>query len=565
MRYNVDVQCLVSSLMEIYGKITFSPQPALKGLNRSHFFRFPSLFLFPGMASADVKAELCCSICKEFYKDPVTLICGHSYCRVCITKTFQHQGKEDYKCPICSRYFKVLPELNANWSLRNLADRLSSIDLRSKEPGFICTYCIHSPVPAVKTCLLCEAHLCDDHLKVHSEAREHMLIEPTLALDTRKCSIHKRVLEYYCTNDAALICSSCKLGSKHLGHHVEPMDEAYTKKKKELSGVLDSLSTMREKTQKRLHALEDERGAVPLRASGVRERFTNVFRDIRRHLEDLEKRVLKEISRQEEQLLLSVSKLIQELEAKKGELSERMSDIEKMCQMTDPVTFLLEATLESQDFSDADDDQVRVLRNFEESVIVMLVNTGMAEMVTFLQTTMNVPESSDLLLDENTAANDVDISEDLKTASWSKINQKRPNRPERFRNFQVLTTKRFSSGQHFWCVEANGSGSWMVGLSYPSLDRKGCLSCIGYNNKSWGLCKYVDNQYLVIHEGREVHVPHLFSYHILGIYLDYEGGRMSFYELGDPIRHLHTFSATFTEPLHAALYVGKDATVKIIN
>lgn len=35
------------------------------------------------------------------------------------------------------------------------------------------------------------------------------------------------------------------------------------------------------------------------------------------------------------------------------------------------------------------------------------------------------------------------------------------------------------------------------------------------------------------------------------VYLDYEAGELSFYELCDPIRHLYTL----TEPLHAVLYV----------
>uniref|UniRef100_A0A8C5MN71 Zinc finger RING-type eukaryotic domain-containing protein n=1 Tax=Leptobrachium leishanense TaxID=445787 RepID=A0A8C5MN71_9ANUR len=29
-----------------------------------------------------LKAELSCTICYEIYTDPVTLICGHSYCKI---------------------------------------------------------------------------------------------------------------------------------------------------------------------------------------------------------------------------------------------------------------------------------------------------------------------------------------------------------------------------------------------------------------------------------------------------------------------------------------------------
>ncbi|XP_073424199.1 tripartite motif-containing protein 14-like [Dendrobates tinctorius] len=158
---------------------------------------------------------------------------------------------------------------------------------------------------------------------------------------------------------------------------------------------------------------------------------------------------------------------------------------------------------------------------------------------------------ADILLDVTTAANNLLISDDLKTATWTREEQKRPETAERFQDYQVMSRRGFTSGRLYWEVESRRSGWWMVGMCYPSIDRRGRQSYIGYNNKSWGLWRY-NNQYLVIHDSKVIQLPDKISSERFRICLDYGAGQLSFYELCDPIRHFHTFTATFSEPLHAA-------------
>lgn len=62
-----------------------------------------------------------------------------------------------------------------------------------------------------------------------------------------------------------------------------------------------------------------------------------------------------------------------------------------------------------------------------------------------------------------------------------------------------------------------------------------------------------------MHACKEIKLPNKFTCQALGVYLDYEAGHLSFYELSDPIRHLHTFNATFTKPLHAVFRLWLDS------
>ncbi|KAG8547242.1 hypothetical protein GDO81_028808 [Engystomops pustulosus] len=118
------------------------------------------------------------------------------------------------------------------------------------------------------------------------------------------------------------------------------LEEASEKKK--LRNVLQKLITKREETKERVQSLEESRRKAQEEASGEAERVTALFIDIRRRLDDLEKRILSEVSRQEKEKSLSLSALIQKLEIKKDELSRKMRHIEELCNMTDPLTVLQE-------------------------------------------------------------------------------------------------------------------------------------------------------------------------------------------------------------------------------
>ncbi|KAM4692622.1 E3 ubiquitin/ISG15 ligase TRIM25-like [Rhinophrynus dorsalis] len=516
------------------------------------------------MASADLREEVTCSICWEIYTDPVTLPCAHNYCLVCITKTWDNQDPGDSSCPECRQRYKNRPELKRNLRLRNIAEHFHSIHRGQEETGIFCTYCVHSPVPASKSCLMCEASLCDTHLGVHSKLPEHVLTEPTTFLGRRKCSIHKKVLEYYCSQDYSCVCVSCCLAGDHKGHQVESLDKASEKKKERLRNVIEKLTSERKKTEERVHSLEERRREVQGEATSETERVTALIRDIRKKLEDLEKKVLSEISKRKEQASLSLSDLIQQLEIKKDKLSRKIHHIEEMCNTTDPVTVLQDRESDTAEVcgtegggdedTERGDIKVPSVGDVEVGLISGTLYTGLADIMSVIKRRIYGQETTDLLLDINTAANNVIISDDKKTVSYSYTKQGRPQTPERFEWDEVLSTRTFSSGRHYWEVEISGSEVWCIGVAYPSIRRGGDQYWIGDNNKSWCL-RSVNNIYSVMHDRKVKDLPHKYSCSRIRISLDYEAGLLSFYELGDPVRHLHTFTATFTEPLHAAFCI----------
>uniref|UniRef100_A0A8C0FWG2 Uncharacterized protein n=1 Tax=Chelonoidis abingdonii TaxID=106734 RepID=A0A8C0FWG2_CHEAB len=76
------------------------------------------------MAAADpaktFEDEASCPICLEYFNDPVTLDCGHNFCRACITQCWEGSDTDVF-CPCC---MEIFPQGNfrANRQLGTLVD-----------------------------------------------------------------------------------------------------------------------------------------------------------------------------------------------------------------------------------------------------------------------------------------------------------------------------------------------------------------------------------------------------------------------------------------------------------
>ncbi|KAM9305667.1 E3 ubiquitin/ISG15 ligase TRIM25-like [Gastrophryne carolinensis] len=509
------------------------------------------------MASADLKEDLTCSVCTNIYNDPVTLPCGHNFCRKCIVETWKHQDEGESRCPECMRRYKSQPDLVRNVRLCSLSERFPRTSQQATEEiGITCSHCITARVPAVKSCLRCEVALCVHHLGVHSKSPSHIFTDPTTTFECRKCSVHNMILEYHCTEDDAYICVYCRLGKEHVGHTVQSLSEVSNMRKEVLNSRRNKMSLEIEKIDKKVECLQERERTIQEKATKV----TDLLQDIRMKLELLEKRVLEEISKQQKQS--SISELIQKQEIRRKELSRKMRKIEKLWRESDPMVVLQDTELEALDFQENPDEEPYAAGGLDEGPISQMLHTTLADIAIMAKIRFNVQETSEILLDVDTAANNVVISDHLKMASWSEMILSRSLLPRRFQNHQVLSIRSFSSGRQYWELETSGKGSWRVGMAYTNMARTGHQSWIGNNEESWCLCK-TEGSCWVMHNTEEIEVPHGFSYHRIRIYLDYEAGTLTFYELEERIRCIHSFTTIFTEPLHIAIWVHNSSVLML--
>ncbi|XP_077306082.1 E3 ubiquitin-protein ligase TRIM39-like [Lithobates pipiens] len=515
------------------------------------------------MALAALGDELSSSICPNLYTELEPLRCEHNFCRDCIvTSLYTQEGSGVYSCPECREEYVERPPMKKKRKLCNTVDNFRSTQQKEKSE-ILCTYCVDSLAQAAKPCQHCETSMCDKHLTAHNKTVAHMLVEPTSSFSKRQCFIHKELLKYYCFTDAVCLCVSCCLVGNHKGHNVQLLEEALKKKTEKLRNVIEKLAMKRESTGKKILNLQDQKRRTQEKAEDEKKRVTALFEDIRRQLEVQEQRVLNEISRQVEKVSLSINDLLKQLEIQKDELSRKIGHIEKLCNMTDPITVLQDQGTDRGD-QNFEGSSVHGLDDF---MISLELHRFITDLIANMQlkTIFDIQNATNLLLDEKTANTFVTLSDDLRTASHSEIRRIRPKFPKRFTLYnQVMSRKSFSHGRHYWEVEVGHCGNWDVGVCYPSIRRAGGVSGIGCNNKSWSF-GITEKKYSCKHYSKLWELNLESPVKRLGLYLNYEGGRLSFYQLSDPIRHLHTFTTTFTEPLHVSLYLSKGAWVKLVS
>lgn len=177
-----------------------------------------------------------CFICRNVFREPVSIPCGHSFCFICITS---HWDNASVSCPKCQTVFDSRPELCENSFAKEMSEK---IRLRSKNgssslaKGFIfCDVCTRKRSKAVKSCLACLASYCESHLEPHlrvATLKSHKLIEPVAMLEKRMCKRHQRLLELFCRNDQKCVCVLCT-ESEHRGHHTVPVERESQEKKVE--------------------------------------------------------------------------------------------------------------------------------------------------------------------------------------------------------------------------------------------------------------------------------------------------------------------------------------------
>ncbi|XP_056612449.1 uncharacterized protein si:ch211-281l24.3 isoform X7 [Triplophysa dalaica] len=131
-----------------------------------------------------------CSVCTEIFKNPVSIPCGHSYCKHCIEIYWNKPTQaECYACPQCRKRFRDRPVLNVNVALSKLIEELKRAGFSPALPSHCyagpedvsCDICSDMKLKAVKSCLTCDVSYCDTHIRQHYTVpalQRHNLIKP---------------------------------------------------------------------------------------------------------------------------------------------------------------------------------------------------------------------------------------------------------------------------------------------------------------------------------------------------------------------------------------------------
>ncbi|XP_024077933.2 erythroid membrane-associated protein-like, partial [Terrapene carolina triunguis] len=149
----------------------------------------------------------------------------------------------------------------------------------------------------------------------------------------------------------------------------------------------------------------------------------------------------------------------------------------------------------------------------------------------------------DVTLDPDTANPWLVLSEDRKRVRLGDKRQDLPNNPERFDKYViVLGAEGFPGGRRYWEVEVGDKTEWDLGVCRESVSRKGEVR-LSPEDGYW-VVWLRGGEYKAI-TSPMTPLPVSVRPSRVGIFLDYEAGEVSFYNMTDR-SHLFTFTGTFS-------------------
>ncbi|NWQ86644.1 TRI65 protein, partial [Burhinus bistriatus] len=509
--------------------------------------------------SQKLEEKLVCSICLELFRVPVTLPCGHNFCKCCISDHWQKQeqvptrAEKGYTCPECRRDFKQRPYLEKNVTLCSVVELARDGEAR---------------VSGTERCEVAHGELCPQH---------------------------GRPLELYCKDERRCICCVCTVRQCQR-HQRVLFEEERSKKQALLKESLEKAQEESERIEQVMQELEERTRSIKDSSEGLKSVILSKFALLKKALEDCQWQTVARIEHEQAAALGHMEEDWSLLKDRLDVLSQHRERAQHLLACPDHRTFLQEFPL----LPSPESPEVLLPVEFDAAGMVKPIAEILTDISRLLledlpgsvapkapdrvgqgkpsacratpkDSNISAPSKSLLFLDHR------NLTFDPKTANkyleLSKGNRKAKHSPgtvcgqqeqgPRFEPWQVLCTQSYGHGHHYWEVRVSNH-SVVVGVTYRSLPwewQQGHKFNIGLDGGSWGL-QVREDCYLAWHKGQREKI-HEQLYKNLGVSLDYGKGLLSFYGLGERTRLIHSFHNVFTEPLYPVFWLCEGRTVTL--
>ncbi|XP_060937977.1 tripartite motif-containing protein 16-like [Limanda limanda] len=538
------------------------------------------------------RERFCCWICVDLLKDPVTTVCGHSYCKSCInTHWDKEEERGSYSCPQCRQTFTPRPVLEKSTMLADSLEELKKTGLQAAPADHCyagpedvaCDVCTGRKRKSLKSCLNYLASYCEKHLQPHLQSpplKKHKLVEPSEKLQENICSRHDEVMKMFCRTDQQCICSLCSV-EEHKDHDTVSAAAERTERQRELGLRRQTIQQRVQDTEKDVKLLQQEEEALNGSADKAVEDSEEIFTELIPLLEKRSSDVEQQIRFQQETEVSLVRELQERLEQEITELKRKDHELKQLSDTEDhnqllhnyPSLSPLSGSTHSSSF------RFRPLRNFDDVTaavskvrgrlqdILSEKETEILQIVSQMDVLLRQPEpetradflkySQEITLDPNTANRLLLLSEGNRKVTRMSEDQSYSYHSDRFTGYPQVLSRESLTGRCYWEVEVEVGvrGAVGVAVAYKNINRAGgsreCL--FGFNDKSWSLCCY-GNGYTFYYNSIHTLVSGPASSRV-GVYLDHRAGVLSFYSVSDTMTLLHRVQTTFTQSLYAGVRV----------
>uniref|UniRef100_A0A671R2X0 RING-type domain-containing protein n=1 Tax=Sinocyclocheilus anshuiensis TaxID=1608454 RepID=A0A671R2X0_9TELE len=385
-----------------------------------------------------------CSVCLDLLKDPVTIPCGHTYCKRCISGCWDQEDRKGiYSCPQCRQTFSPRPVLSKNVMFAEMVEKLKK------------TRCQAAPARCI--CILC---LVDEHKNHDTVSTAAARAEKQVLLSSVS---HKQ--------QSLLICYLIFPSIRETDTAVEYNEKIFTE-------LIRSIEKRRSEVKQLIR--DQERAAV----NQAEERLARLELE----LDDLRWRdaELKQLSQTDDHINFLQSCPSVSLTGSTDSLT-----VSAHPSFDDVVKSVFQLRDKLQQF---------LLALMDRCSLVFIVKTVQVIVPHEYATTKEFLQYNHVLtLDLNSVNKCIRLSEGNTVMSFIDTCLPYPNHPDRF-DWTMALCRESVTERCYWEVEWAGNGSLGVdiGVTYKSISRKGDgpESAVRRNDQSWSL--YCSPDYLYV-------------------------------------------------------------------
>uniref|UniRef100_A0A8C2ZCT2 Bloodthirsty n=1 Tax=Cyclopterus lumpus TaxID=8103 RepID=A0A8C2ZCT2_CYCLU len=415
--------------------------------------------------------QFLCSVCLDVFTDPVSTSCGHNFCKKCINDYWNTNNQN--MCPMCKTVFTSRPELLVNTFISEMN------------------------------------------------------------LEGRMCTKHDKPLELFCRNDQTCVCMLCTV-LDHKMHNVVPLGDEYEGKLAELGKTEAELQQMIQKRQLKIQEISHSVNLSEEDANREIVKCFKVFTDLKQSVERGQANLLNTIRAKQKNKEKQAQVFIRELEQDIFKLLKRSTEVEHLSRYEDHLHLLQSVQAlnihhppPTKDWSEVSVPPAsyegtvrRAVSQLEETLskkIKTLVEVELKRVQKF---------AVDVTLDPKTAHPQLILSDD----GLGDVKKNLPNNPERFSDCVcVLGKQSFFSGKSYFEVHVKGKTDWDFGVIRESMNRKGNIT-LRPQNGIWTIQLRNGNEYKAS-AGPSVVLSLKSGPQKVGVFVDYEEGLVSFYDI----------------------------------
>ncbi|KAG6923561.1 tripartite motif containing 10, partial [Chelydra serpentina] len=237
------------------------------------------LFLVDAIMAArsrirDLQEAVFCSFCRDYFKDPVILKCGHNFCRACITQYCKDsKTSPSYACPQCREAFGE-GEFQPNRQLKNV------VEIAKKFP------------------------------------------------DPKTCENDTEFLKLFCKVDETPICLVCRETPCHKDHPVVPIKEAAPDYKAQIQSRLEHLKEERERILSYKSSGEKTSQELLKQLETETQKIVSEVQQLRQFLEEQERLLLAQLEELNQEIEKRGAEYVAKLSKEISSFSSLISEME---------------------------------------------------------------------------------------------------------------------------------------------------------------------------------------------------------------------------------------------